>query len=267
LLRPHNSRTLQHARGALTTMPACITLSSLPAVTPPSSFSTAGSVVKTGLGLAVVAASYVLETYGTLKLADKVGALLGYKSSPHGLSFLKPYLQCSRLQLLVYTWQLLSFVLAPALLRLDGRAWPDSDSAKAAKVWSDATPLRSLPAVSYDGGQALAWGLIGKFFFAPAIWKMAWAGKTVYAADSVSMLEFRELNKVPVGVRYSLWPLGKAAVRRSVVDGKESMAFCYQFMPVVDHLRRVDANTIVGKMMIGNICVLYFTLKTTENLD
>ena len=209
----------------------------------------------------------VLETYATLKLADKVCAVTNYTSSPHTVSFLRPYLQCSALHLSIYVWQALSYLLSPAMLRLDGRAWSDLDSSKALKVWEDADPIHSLPVATYEGGQALAWGLAGKIFFAPCMWKMAWAGKTVYNKENVSMLEFRAINKIPTGIKYSLGLAGQATIMRSVVDGKESMAFCYKYLPIIDHLRRADANTIVGKMMIGNVCILYFTLKTREKLE
>ena len=38
----------------------------------------------------------------------------------------------------------------------------------------------------YGAGPVLWWGLPGKVVFAPAVWKMAWAGKTVEANNQVS---------------------------------------------------------------------------------
>jgi hypothetical protein len=138
-------------------------------------FTTLSSLFKTGLGLAAVGAAMLLETYVTLKLGDKVSSLTNHTSSPHTLTFLQPYLRCSTLHLSVYAWQLFSYILSPTLLRLDGRAWPDRDSLKALAVWDAASPIERLPVGAYQGGQALAWGLAGKIFFAPCMWKMALA--------------------------------------------------------------------------------------------
>ena len=38
----------------------------------------------------------------------------------------------------------------------------------------------------YGAGPVLWWGLPGKVVFAPAVWKMQWAGKTVEANNQVS---------------------------------------------------------------------------------
>jgi hypothetical protein len=91
-------------------------------------------------------------------------------------------------------------------------------------------------------------------------------GKTVVSASEVSVLEFAAFNKIPI-MKYSLGFPGSADIKRSVVDGKKSMTFCYKYLPVVDHLRRIDQRTIVGKMMIGNITLFYFTLKSREKVD
>lgn len=229
-------------------------------------YTTLFSMFKTGLALAGVGITMLLETFVTLKIVDKALAAAKHASPPHGIGFLEPHLQCSVSHLSIYAWQVLSYLVSPLMLRLDGRAWSDRDSDKAVKRWDDASPIQSLPVAVYDGGRALAWGIPGKFFFAPCMWKMAWAGKTVYSAERVSMLEFRAINKIPV-MRFSLGIPGSAVIKRSVVDGKESMAFCYKYLPIVDHLRRADDKTIVGKMMIGNVCILYFELKSRVKIE
>ncbi|GMI37505.1 hypothetical protein TeGR_g5845 [Tetraparma gracilis] len=92
---------------------------------------------------------------------------------------------------------------------------------------------------------------------------MKWVGKTVHSQDLVSMLEFGAVNCVPLPT-FTLGPVSTATVVRTDVDGKESLALAYNYLPIVDHIRRLDKDTIIGKMMIGKVTVLYFTLKCKE---
>ena len=48
-----------------------------------------------------------------------------------------------------------------------------------------ASPVSTCKEGFYEAGQVLWWGLPGKVVFAPAVWKMAWAGKTVEANSQV----------------------------------------------------------------------------------
>jgi hypothetical protein len=233
--------------------PSTISLSSLPPVGT-DLHTNILSRLQTGLALTGAGAMMFLETYIIIKLCDGVYAAANHVS-PKIIS--SQHRSIARVSVCV--WQALSYILSPSILRRSGRAWSDSDSAKAEKLWKDASPIQKLPIASYEGGQVLSWGLPGKILFAPCMWKMAWAGKTVYSANYVDMLEFKAINCIPV-TKYSLGVPGSASVMRSMVDGIESMAFCYKYLPIVDHLRRVDERTIIGKMMIGNASILYFTL-------
>ena len=73
------------------------------------------------------------------------------------------------------------------------------------------------------------------------------------------MLQFRSINLIPMGM-YSLPLLGDAMIRRDDFEGKTSLAFCYNYLPVVDHLRKLDETTLIGKMTVGDYTIIYFGL-------
>jgi len=77
------------------------------------------------------------------------------------------------------------------------------------------------------------------------------------------MLEFASVNKIPTP-KFSLGPISNATLQMSTVGGIKSMALCYSYLPIVDHLRRLDEETLIGRMHIGSIKILYFTLKCRE---
>ena len=243
-----------------------INSSDLPLLPPPGEDlqTTITSKLKVGGALAGVVLTMVGETIATLALADKLTALLSCTSPPHGILALAPYLACTKVQLGVILWQSLSYLLSPLFLQLGGKTGPGH--LEATKLWERAAPLTSLQTGTLKGGKALSWGLAGKIFFSSAMWKMRWAGKTLNSTTDVSMLEFKAINCIPLP-KFSLGPLGKASVYRSTVGGKTSVAFAYKFLPIVDHLRRLHAGVIIGKMMIGNSHILYFTLEDSGKGD
>ena len=90
---------------------------------------------------------------------------------------------------------------------------------------------------------------------------MQWAGKTVFGKDLVKMLEFKAFNRIPTP-KFPLPILGDAFLGGDIdYEGKTSMAFCYKYLPIVDHIRQLDERTIIGKMTIGTLTIIYFTLK------
>jgi len=96
------------------------------------------------------------------------------------------------------------------------------------------------------------------------MFKMGWAGKTITSdSTAISMLEFSSINLLPVP-KFGLVPLATATLINGTVDGVSSLALAYNYLPIVDHLRRLDETTIIGKMMIGNVHILYFTLYERE---
>ena len=75
------------------------------------------------------------------------------------------------------------------------------------------------------------------------------------------MLQFRAINLVPLLFTFTLPVLGDAVLRRSErFEGKTSMAFCYKYVPVVDHLRQLHSSMLIGKMTVGSYTIIYFTL-------
>ena len=76
------------------------------------------------------------------------------------------------------------------------------------------------------------------------------------------MLQFRAVNFVPLFHTFTLPVLGDAVLNRADrFEGKTSMAFCYKYVPVVDHLRQLDETTLIGKMTVGSSTIIYFTLR------
>ena len=80
------------------------------------------------------------------------------------------------------------------------------------------------------------------------------------------MLQFKAINLVPTYWIFTLPLLGDAVLDKSdKFEGKTSMAFCYKNLPIVDHLRKLDDKTLIGKMKIGSYTIIYFTLTVPGN--
>ena len=80
------------------------------------------------------------------------------------------------------------------------------------------------------------------------------------------MLQFKAINLVPTYWIFTLPLLGDAVLDKSdKFEGKTSMAFCYKYLPIVDHLRKLDDKTLIGKMKIGGYTIIYFTLTVPGN--
>ena len=84
--------------------------------------------------------------------------------------------------------------------------------------------------------------------------------------NQVRMLQFKAINLVPTYWIFTLPLLGDAVLDKSdKFEGKTSMAFCYKYLPIVDHLRKLDDKTLIGKMKIGSYTIIYFTLTVPGN--
>ena len=159
----------------------------------------------------------------------------------------------------------MSYILSPMLCRNSGKVDPICEYEATERKWRKSKPVTILEKGFYPADQVLWWGSLGMFIFAPAIWKMQWAGKTIFGQDLVHMLEFKAINKIPTP-KFALPVLGNAFIGKDDFEGKISMAFCYKFLPIVDHLRKLDDHTIIGKMTIGTVTIIYFTLIVPQKI-
>ena len=190
------------------------------------------------------------ETWATLLLVRYIASKFGLMSAYIDLG--------------VYIWQIGSYLLSPLLLHNAGRVAKNSSYERAEAQWKQAQAMDSIHVGALHAGKVVWWGPAGLFTFAPAMWKMQWSGKTVIDHDSVRMLEFAAIQRIPTP-RFALPVIGDAFVGREHFEGKTSLAFCYKYLPIIDHLRVLDDTTYIGKMVIGTETILYFTVTTVEN--
>ena len=195
----------------------------------------------------LVAAIMVVETAATVLLGQYISKVL------FGLN------NVSMVTYIICFGQIMSYMLSPTMCRNSGKVDKVCDYETTERKWRKAKPVTVLEKGFYPAEQVLWWGPLGLFIFAPAIWKMQWAGKTIFGQDLVHMLEFKAINKIPTP-KFALPILGNAFVGKDEFEGKTSMAFCYKFLPIIDHLRKLDDHTIIGKMKIGTVTIIYFTL-------
>ena len=206
-----------------------------------------GSYFKVMLFSLLVAATMVVETAATVLLGQYIStALFGLNNA-------------STVTYIICFGQITSYILSPMLCRNSGRVDQVCEYETTERKWKQAKPLTVLDKGFHPADQVLWWGPLGMFIFAPAIWKMQWAGKTIFGQDLVHMLEFKAINRIPTP-KFALPILGNAYVGKDDFEGKTSVAFCYKFLPIIDHLRKLDDNTIIGKMKIGTVTIIYFTL-------
>lgn len=194
----------------------------------------------------IVAFFMFVETYATLALGQYISSIAGVENTDW-------------VKYIIYIWQIMSYILSPMLCLKSGRVVKDCIFDSAEEKWKQAKPVNLLYPSFYPAGKVLWWGPAGMFIFAPAIWKMQWAGKTIFDRDLVHMLEFSAINRIPTP-KFPLPILGNAFLGRDDFEGKTSMAFCYKYLPIIDHLREIDEKTLIGKMTIGTITIIYFTL-------
>ncbi len=82
-----------------------------------------------------------------------------------------------------------------------------------------------------------------------------WIGKNYISENKVKALRYRFL-----GLNFSFPVIGKARVRNVLFKEKTSTAMIYDHLPIIDHFRRVDENTLMGAMDFKGKIVLYFYL-------
>jgi hypothetical protein len=82
-----------------------------------------------------------------------------------------------------------------------------------------------------------------------------WIGKYFYSDDKVCALMHKFF-----GLEFNMPIIGNARIREVRFRGKVSTAMIYNHLPIIDHFRRVDENTLMGAMDLKGKVVLYFYL-------
>ena len=86
-----------------------------------------------------------------------------------------------------------------------------------------------------------------------------WHGKKFKNANQVNALIMDCLGlKIPVPM------LGSAVLRQVNFRGKPSMSMIYNYLPIIDHFRKVNHNSVMGVMTIKDRTEVYFYLEREE---
>ena len=82
-----------------------------------------------------------------------------------------------------------------------------------------------------------------------------WIGKHYHSEDKVKALMHKFF-----GLKFNIPVIGNARIREIRFRRKVSTGMIYNHLPIIDHFRRVDANTLMGAMDLKGKVVLYFYL-------
>ncbi|NER18959.1 DUF4334 domain-containing protein [Spongiivirga citrea] len=82
-----------------------------------------------------------------------------------------------------------------------------------------------------------------------------WIGKNYISENKVKALRYCFL-----GLNFSMPIIGRARVRHLAFREKVSTAMIYNHLPIIDHFRKVDDDTLMGVMDFKGKIVLYFYL-------
>ena len=82
-----------------------------------------------------------------------------------------------------------------------------------------------------------------------------WIGKHFHSDDRVYALMHQLF-----GFQFNFPLIGGARIREIDYRGKVSSAMIYNHLPIIDHFRRVDDDTLMGVMDVKGKTVLYFYL-------
>ena len=129
--------------------------------------------------LAVISCLMAAETYLTMKLAQSILCALWPSVGESSKA---------NINMLVCLWQLVSYLVSPFVCYQKGLATRNGQSS-AENLWKKAEPVKRVGEGFYAAGQVIWWGLPGIFVFAPAVWKWAWAGKTVLGSNQVESIK------------------------------------------------------------------------------
>ena len=129
--------------------------------------------------LAVISCLMAAETYLAMKLAQSILCALWPSVGESSKA---------TINILVCLWQLVSYLISPFVCYQKGLATRNGQSS-AENLWKKAEPVKRVGEGFYAAGQVVWWGLPGIFVFAPAVWKWAWAGKTVLRSNQVENMK------------------------------------------------------------------------------
>ncbi|OUS31858.1 hypothetical protein A9Q99_01825 [Gammaproteobacteria bacterium 45_16_T64] len=82
-----------------------------------------------------------------------------------------------------------------------------------------------------------------------------WIGKEYVSKNNVKALMHNFL-----GFKFNFPVIGRAQIRPIQFRGKLSTSMIYNHLPIIDHFRKVDDNTLMGAMDLKGRIVLYFYL-------
>jgi len=82
-----------------------------------------------------------------------------------------------------------------------------------------------------------------------------WIGKHYAGENKVKALMHQFF-----GLKFNFPVIGNARIREIRFRGKVSTGMIYNHLPIIDHFRRVDENTLMGAMDLKGKIVLYFYL-------
>lgn len=88
---------------------------------------------------------------------------------------------------------------------------------------------------------------------------LQWYGKRFKDENTVNALMMKAGRKVfPVPI------MGSAVIRRCEFRGKVSVAMIYNYLPIIDHFRKVDDSTLMGIMTLKERTEVYFYLQRVK---
>lgn len=133
------------------------------------------------------------------------------------------------------------------------------DAARAERAALDALfdRLAPVPVAALVGrwaGRAFPTGDVWAWLLRPRP-LLRWHGKRFASADRVDALVVRAL-----GLTFAA-PLGAAVLRPVEFRGRVSAAMIYRWLPIIDHFRAVDADTVMGVMETRGRIGAYFALR------
>lgn len=84
---------------------------------------------------------------------------------------------------------------------------------------------------------------------------LKWTGKNYIDENNVKALMHKFL-----GLHFNFPIIGQARIRKIEFRNKVSTSMIYNYLPIIDHFRKVDDNTLMGAMDFKGKIVLYFYL-------
>ncbi|MDD9950066.1 MAG: DUF4334 domain-containing protein [Zetaproteobacteria bacterium] len=86
---------------------------------------------------------------------------------------------------------------------------------------------------------------------------LAWHGKRFRSTEDVNAL----IMQIPGGARFPLPILGSAVIRPLEFRHSLSTAMIYNYLPIIDHFRKIDHHTVMGIMTLKGRTEVYFYLQ------